>query len=103
MGTSKTARASAIKVQGGVKVIPDAELIRQLRLDVAAQIYPSYQGTHALLRAFDEQGRQLALAQSINDTLRKANEDMATVAGVDASSLSLTEVIAAVEFPEVQS
>lgn len=51
---SKTARASSVTIEKEKKVIPDAELIRLLRIDCASNIYPSWQGTHALLRVYDE-------------------------------------------------
>lgn len=54
MSTSKTARASAVKEPSSQKqATPDAELIRQLRLDREGKLYPSVQGTDALLRAYD--------------------------------------------------
>lgn len=52
---SKTARAS---MGGGPvvakSIIPDAELIRLLRIDRNSGIFPGTQGTDALLRAYDE-------------------------------------------------
>ncbi len=57
---SKTARASAVKTVGEKKVIPDADLIKGLRNDRASKLYPTVQGTDALLRQYD-----LLLAQVI--------------------------------------
>lgn len=51
---SKTARASAVQTTTKASVIPDAELIRLLRIDRGAKLYPTVQGADALLRAFDE-------------------------------------------------
>jgi hypothetical protein len=53
MAESKTARASAVKEKTDKKVISDEELIRNLRIEVDSNIYPSQQGTLALLRAYD--------------------------------------------------
>lgn len=101
---SKTARASAVKEVGKPKVvIPDGELIRLLRIDRAAGIYPGVQGTDAALRRIaeletalaevtrqldgqvelrNEDARQHVLATSTIATLRKTVNDMACVAGL---------------------
>ena len=42
------------------KVIPDAELIRLLRIDLKSGIYPSQQATAAVLRSFDQVTAALA-------------------------------------------
>jgi hypothetical protein len=53
MGESKTAKASKVVEKLEKKVIPDTELIRLLRIDRASGLYPTTQGTDALLRAYD--------------------------------------------------
>lgn len=51
---SKTARASmGQQAPKEVKVIPDSELLRLLRIDRASGIYPGTQGTDAALRTVD--------------------------------------------------
>jgi hypothetical protein len=53
---SKTARASmnAGQAKAEKKVVSDADLIKNLRLEVANGLYPTSQGPHALLREFDK-------------------------------------------------
>lgn len=110
--SSKTARSSAVKEIVKVKqVIPDDELVRLLRIDLASGIYPGQQMSGAVLRMYDalnssyrassetaaaelgvvmavndalrnqlqDQGRELVLAQSTVETLRKAQADMAEI------------------------
>jgi hypothetical protein len=62
---SKTARASAGVQVKEKKVIPDADLIKNLRNEVASGLYPTIQGSHALLRAYDEQAKQLEEALTL--------------------------------------
>ena len=73
---SKTAKASM--GTGPVvakKTISDEELIRLLRIDVASGIYPSSQGTHALLRAYDAERNTVAtLAGSTTALLARAEK-----------------------------
>lgn len=54
MSASKTARASQVKDRTVKSVIPDADLIRSLRIDRESGLYPGVQGTDALLRAYDD-------------------------------------------------
>lgn len=54
MAESKTARASAVKQTTEVKIVPDVELLRLLKLDRASGIYPGVQGTDAALRRIAE-------------------------------------------------
>jgi hypothetical protein len=53
---SKTARASMAAGQAKVekKVLSDADLIKNLRLEVSSGLYPTIQGSHALLREYDK-------------------------------------------------
>jgi hypothetical protein len=69
------------------KVIPDVELIRLLRIDLASGIYPTQQATAAALRRFDEVTAELV-------------HQMAEVARL-TSLIQAFE--AAVEMPSVQS
>src|SRR5258708_33547512 len=100
---SKTARASMGSGPVIAKsIIPDAELIRLLRIDRESGIFPGTQGTDALLRACDSLmadmveakldisiaeldvanlKRQLILADSILRVKEKALTDIA--AGID--------------------
>jgi hypothetical protein len=58
--SSKTARSSAVKeVVGPKKVIPDTELLRLLRIDLAAGIYPGVQHAAAVVRLYDESQARL--------------------------------------------
>jgi len=52
------------------KIIPDAELIRLLRIDCASGIYPTSQGSYALLRAYD------ALLAERSAALKLLNESL---------------------------
>jgi chromosome segregation ATPase len=75
MGESKTAKASKVVEKFEKKVIPDAELIRLLRIDRASGLYPTTQGTDALLRAFDaERATVTRLADSTSALLKRAEE-----------------------------
>lgn len=73
--SSKTARASAVKEKFEKQVIPDAELIRLLRIDRASGIYPGVQGTDAVLRALDAQTLLLAEKQIALDVLEGEKRD----------------------------
>jgi hypothetical protein len=94
---SKTARAS---MGGGQveakKVIPDAELIRLLRIDRNSGIYPGTQGTDALLRAYDEamvKGQQNydsaklldEVANSLRAELYAANQEIEKIKASNAA------------------
>lgn len=72
MSESKTARASAVKDTTVKKVISDPELIRLLRIDRASGIYPTTQGSDALLRFCDAllaENSSLTDAVNAQDTL----------------------------------
>lgn len=77
---SKTAKSSMGIAKVEKSVIPDAELIRLLRIDCASAIYPGVQGTHALLRAYDalEAEKKSALSilnQALNGHLYESLDD----------------------------
>lgn len=50
---SKTAKSSMVQDKKEKKVLTDDELIRLLRIDVDSGLYPSSQGSQALLRSYD--------------------------------------------------
>lgn len=117
---SKTARASAGMQATKKIVIPDDELIKNLRNEVASGLYPTSQGSHALLRAYDaalaqmdgmrsaydgmladrdlakeeveQLKRQLVLADSVIESKTKALNDIAAVASIDPATLDLTSL-----------
>lgn len=65
--------AEAQQAKGGKKVVTDEELIRQLRLDAAAGLYPGVESTKALLRAYDKEINALAIAApAVSDLLARA-------------------------------
>lgn len=73
--SSKTARSSAVKeVAKQKQIVPDSELLRQLRIDLAAGIYPGQQHAAAVLRLHDQS--QLALVQA-TESLQSATEKIA--------------------------
>jgi len=47
------------------KIIPDTELIRLLRIDLASGIYPTQQATAAVLRGFDTATAELAKIHAV--------------------------------------
>lgn len=50
---SKTAKSSMVQDKKEKKVLTDDELIRLLRIDIDSGLYPSSQGSQALLRSYD--------------------------------------------------
>lgn len=100
---SKTARASVGKAPAAaIQTISDEELIRLLRIDVASGIYPSSQGTHALLRAYDEQARQLVLANSKIDTLNKTVYAQALEIGFTPEALAAAAIPPSQSYQSIQ-
>lgn len=98
-------------------VIPDEKLVQLYREERAAHIWPGLQASDAVLRALDkaeariseleitcenseahslqyatdlaESQRQLTLANSIIETLKKAQSDMAAALGIDSETVKI--------------